>query len=58
MVDRVEGQRIKLARSDPAAQGEHRYIHLDMVASVEGATVRLNRTTAQAHDEWGVKQVG
>jgi hypothetical protein len=57
-VDRVEGRRVKLARQDPAAGGEHRYLHLDMVASVEGGAVRLTRTAAQAMDEWGVESVG
>lgn len=57
-VDRVEGDRIKLTRSDPEAEGEHHYLHLDMVASVEDGTVRLTRTAAQAKDEWGVAAVG
>ena len=57
-VDKVEGRRVKLTRLDPAAGGEHRYLHLDMVASVEGGAVRLTRTAAQAMDEWGVESVG
>ncbi len=57
-VDKVEGQRIKLTRNDPAAGGEHHYLHLDMVAAVEADTVRLTRTAAQAKDEWGVESVG
>ena len=57
-VDHVEGQRLKLTRTDPAAGGTHHYIHLDSVAGVEGDKVRLNRTTQQAQDEWGVAQVG
>lgn len=57
-VDHLDGQRIKLTRTDPAAGGEHHYIHLDSVASVDEAGVRLNRTAAQARDEWGVEAVG
>ena len=57
-VDKIEGSRIKLTRTDPAAQGEHHYLHLDMVASVEGGAVRLGRTAAQAKDEWGVASIG
>lgn len=56
-VDKVEGQRIKLTRTDPAAQGQHHFLHLDMVASVNDV-VRLTRTAAQARDEWGVEAVG
>ena len=57
VVDNVEGQRLKLTRNDPNAGGEHHYLHLDMVASVDGA-VRLTRTAAQDRDEWGVESVG
>lgn len=37
VVDRVEGDRIKLTKSDPAAGGEHRYIGLDQVEIVDDA---------------------
>lgn len=57
-VDAVEGARIKLTRNDPAAGGEHHYLHLDMVAQVDGDTVRLTRTAQQARDEWGVESIG
>jgi hypothetical protein len=40
VVDKVEGNRIKLTRNDPAAHGEHRYVELDQVASIDAA-VRL-----------------
>lgn len=56
-VDKVEGQRIKLTRTDPAAEGRHHFLHLDMVASVDGA-VRLTRTAAQARDEWASEAAG
>jgi hypothetical protein len=39
-VDKVEGDRIKLTKNDPAAGGEHHYVGLDQVASVDTA-VRL-----------------
>ena len=57
-VDGLEGQRIKLARTEPGAGGEHHYLHVDVVQSVAGGKVVLTRTAAQARDEWGVKQVG
>ena len=57
-VDHMDGQRIKLAKSDPGAGGEHHYLHLDTVQSVGGGKVTLKRTAAQARDEWGVKEVG
>lgn len=56
-VDKVDGQRIKLTRTDPAAGGQHHFLHLDMVASVDDA-VRLTRTAAQARDEWGSEPAG
>lgn len=52
-VDRLDGQRIKLTRTDPAAQAVHHFIHVDSVVTVEDDEVRLNRTAAQAKDEWG-----
>nr|WP_082653169.1 DUF2171 domain-containing protein [Aureimonas sp. AU22] len=57
-VDHLDGDRIKLTRTDPAAGGEHHFIHLDSVDRVDGGAVILNRTTAQARDEWGVEAVG
>ncbi|MFE1597882.1 DUF2171 domain-containing protein [Methylobacterium sp. ID0610] len=51
-VDHLDGQRIKLTKTDPDAGGHHHFIHLDSVADVAGGQVRLNRTTAQAKDEW------
>lgn len=43
-VDRVEDNRIKLARSDSFGQhkGHHHYIELGFVAGVEGDKVRLS----------------
>lgn len=40
-VDRVEGDRIKLTKSDPAAGGEHHYIALSEVEGVKGGEVCL-----------------
>ena len=57
-VDGMDGQRIKLSKTDAAAHGEHHYLHIDMVGSVSDGKVVLIRTGAQARDEWGVKQVG
>ena len=50
-VDKVEGDRIKLTKNDPAAQGQHRYIPLDTVESVEQDVVRLNMTAEQAQQQ-------
>ena len=58
VVDHMDGQRMKLTKTDPASGGEHHYIHVDMVGSVQDGKVVLNRTGRQARDEWGVKQVG
>jgi len=50
-VDKVEGDRIKLTKNDPQAQGQHHYIPLDVVASVEQNAVRLNVTADQARQQ-------
>lgn len=50
-VDKVEGDRIKLTKDDPQAQGQHRYISLDTVDSVEEDAVWLNLTAEQAQQQ-------
>ena len=51
-VDKVEGNRIKLTKSDPAAQGQHHYITLDSVGSVENNAIRLRQTAQEAKRQW------
>ena len=51
-VDRVEGNRIKLTRWDPASGGQHHYIDLSMVDSVEGDAVRLSKKADEARRSW------
>lgn len=50
-VDKVEGDRIKLTKNDPEAQGQHRYIPLDAVESVEQNAVRLNMSADEARQQ-------
>lgn len=49
-VDRVEGSRIKLTRSDdPDGTGQHHhYLPLDTVASCDGGQVKLSMPAEQA----------
>jgi hypothetical protein len=50
-VDRVEGNRIKLKKSDSGDglhKGHHHYIELGFVAGVEGSKVRLSAIAAIA----------
>ena len=47
-VDRVEGNRIKLTRSDPAAGGAHHYLDLGMVNDIKDDAVCLSKTAAEA----------
>jgi hypothetical protein len=51
-VDHLEEQRIKLTRKDPSAGGEHHFVALDMVSSVEDGRVRLSCTAEQARKKW------
>lgn len=55
-VDKVEGNQIKLARKDPAAQGQHHYIPLDWVASVDQDAVKLNKSAREAQQSWQGEQ--
>jgi hypothetical protein len=48
-VDAVEGDRIKLTRDDSGShEGHHHYVSAGLVAGVEGDTVRLSATGANA----------
>ncbi|WP_145007182.1 DUF2171 domain-containing protein [Pseudomonas oryzihabitans] len=52
-VDHLEGaDRIKLTKRDQDAQGQHHYIPLSWVKSVEGTQVRLVKTRDEAEREW------
>ena len=51
-VDHVEGDRIKLARSDPQAGGRHHYIPSDWVDRVEGDKVCLRQSAQEACSSW------
>lgn len=52
-VDRIEGERIKLTRSenDPGHQGHHHFVELKNVASVESGRVKLSVNGADAIEE-------
>ena len=56
-VDKVDGERIKLTKKDSGAQvegaegahsGHHHYVSIGLVADIEGDTVRLSATGANA----------
>ncbi|MGX9430937.1 MULTISPECIES: DUF2171 domain-containing protein [Bradyrhizobium] len=50
-VDRVIGSRIRLAKHDSGEgrhKGHHHFVHLGLVADIEGQTVRLSATAATA----------
>ena len=50
-VDKIEGHRIKLTKKDSGEgshKGHHHYIDRGLVAEVEGDTVRLSATGANA----------
>lgn len=48
-VDRIEGGRIKLAKSDSGSHGDHHhYLSGGLVAAVEGNQVRLSASAANA----------
>ena len=50
-VDRIEGRNIKLTRDDPNATGQHHWIPLSWVDSVDEG-VRLTLTCDEALREW------
>ncbi len=48
-VDHLDGERIKLTKAD-SGDGKHHYLPAGLVAAVEGDTVRLSATAANAID--------
>ncbi len=51
-VDHLDGDRIKLTKSDPASGGEHHYLDLDMVEEIRGGAVCMNATAEQCRQSW------
>ncbi|MCU6669466.1 DUF2171 domain-containing protein [Enterobacteriaceae bacterium H4N4] len=52
VVDHLDGERIKLAKSDPAAGGQHHFIPLEWVDKVDGNKVILNKNHEEATADW------
>lgn len=49
VVDHLDGEdRIKLAKNDPASGGQHHWIAVDTIASVDGK-IQLNCPASQAY---------
>ena len=51
-VDKVEANRIKLARNDPQAGGQHHYIPADWVERIDGDNVCLRQRAEDACRQW------
>jgi hypothetical protein len=47
-VDRIEGDRIKLTKSDAAAKGKHNYIELSQIDAVKDGEVCLSQKADDA----------
>jgi len=57
VVDRVEGERIKLTKDDPQASEHHHYIPIDWVQRVDDK-VHLNTDAEETRREWEEEPVG
>ncbi|MGE3066224.1 MAG: DUF2171 domain-containing protein [Hyphomicrobiaceae bacterium] len=51
-VDHVEGDRIKLTRSDPASGGDHHYLPVNSVQEIKDGAVCLSMTADKARNSW------
>ena len=51
-VDHLEGNQLKLTKSDPASGGKHHYLGLDQIDHVEQGKVCLNVPAEQAMKTW------
>ena len=52
-VDHLDGQdKIKLAKNDQSATGQHHYIPTQWVQQIQGNQVVLNKTADQVFQQW------
>ena len=51
-VDHMDGNRVKLAKKDPAAQGEHHYLSMDMIDRVDGGKLCLKQSSQDVTKRW------
>ena len=52
-VDHLDGQdKIKLAKNDQSANGQHHYIPTQWVQQIQGNHVVLNKTADQVFQQW------
>ncbi|HHR1267930.1 TPA: DUF2171 domain-containing protein [Klebsiella oxytoca] len=52
IVDHLDGERIKLAKSDPESNGQHHYIPLSWVEKVDDNKVILLKNSKVVFAEW------
>jgi hypothetical protein len=55
-VDKVDGQRLKLTRTDRGAGGHHHWLPLSMVADIEGDLLRLTVPLDRVAGYWENEQ--
>lgn len=53
-VDKIEGDQIKLTKAD-SENGKHNFISVDLVALVDGNSVKLSSTAAEAKGQFKSK---
>lgn len=51
-VDHVDGDQIKLTKSDPSSGGKHHFIPFSSVASADANGVRLKQPASQVMANW------
>lgn len=51
-VDKVEGDRIKLSKDGPQANGQHHYIPSSWVDRIDGDQVCLRQKAGEATKQW------
>lgn len=54
-VDHVDGNSLKLTKNDTSADGQHHWLPLDTVDSVEGQQVRLSISAQEAQAKWSTQ---
>ncbi len=51
-VDKIEGERIKLTKTDRGSGGQHHYVPLSLVEEVDADAVRMSFSSELAEQFW------
>lgn len=52
LVDKLEGEYIKLTKNDTTAHGQHHWIPLDWVTGADDVSIKLDKNLEEVRQQW------